>query len=103
MNQITDEQVLQFALHSFPEPFEAKFREGMAKYTSPITDKDCLKEARQECLDFWSYIHAEMMKRERALGLATLLIMRHKLQHDSDANQLIALLSTQPLAVKKTD
>jgi hypothetical protein len=101
--KITDEQILERAVSEFNEKFPAKFREGMRKYSSPLAEKDCIAEAKQEIYDLWAYLTAEEMRREQAHKIAIDLWERrdHKMTDDK-WEALFNLLEPKKLAQKKT-
>jgi hypothetical protein len=101
--KITDEQVLARAVTLFNEEFPPKFIAGGKKYTSPITDKDCIAEAKQECYDLWAYLTAEEMRRERAHKLAQGLRNSADNHSASEWDSLISLLEPKKLAVKQKE
>lgn len=106
----TDQQILDAAERSFTARFRPKFEDGMRKYVTPITEKDCIAEAEVEVLDLWAYLHAERARRDEAFEIACLLhdwYCEHKQYEDRPSSeharwqQLLSLLSTKPLAKKK--
>lgn len=100
----SDEEVLAELLQTFPPALESKFREGMKKYASPLTAKNCLDEAFPEVMDLVVYLTAERMKRDElyhlllhaknALRDEMLLIAEGHVDHALD------LIRPRPLAVK---
>ncbi len=100
----SDEEVLAELLATFPPALESKFREGMKKYASPLTAKNCLDEAFPEVMDLVVYLTAERMKRARLIELLDdayslvqdemLYSAKAKIQEASD------LIRPRPLAVK---
>jgi hypothetical protein len=100
----SDEEVLAELLATFPPALESKFREGMKKYASPLTAKNCLDEAFPEVMDLVVYLTAERMKRDKLIELLDdaysfvqdemLYSAKVKIQEASD------LIRPRPLAVK---
>jgi len=71
---IADEEILEHVLRSFTHKFELKFRAGMAKYRTPLIEKDVALEAVQEVLDLMAYISAnQLLHRHLALKADDLL------------------------------
>ncbi len=106
MNNVpfSDEEVLAELLATFPPALESKFREGMKKYASPLTAKNCLDEAFPEVMDLVVYLTAEKMKRDKLLGLLTgaysLLLDEMYLSAGARIKEAISLIEPRPLAVK---
>ncbi len=99
----SDEEVLAELLSSFPPALESKFREGMKKYASPLTAKNCLDEAFPEVMDLVVYLTAERMKRN--LLYANLLAVEFMIGQDTESAiallvSAIDLVKPRPLAVK---
>lgn len=101
----TDQEILDAAERDFFTRFRPKFEEGMRKYASPITEKDCIAEAKVEVLDLWAYLHAEAARRAEAYQIACMLHdwyceHRQSIEH-SEWLRLLNLLGPKPLAKKK--
>ncbi len=100
----SDEEVLSELLASFPPALETKFREGMKKYASPLTAKNCLDEAFPEVMDLVVYLTAERMKRNELYDW--LLLTRAALKDemiitaDGYLERALDLIRPRPLAVK---
>ncbi len=100
---LTDEAVLQYIIKKFPRELEDKFRAGMAKYNSPLLEKDCLAEAIPEVKDLVVYLAGAQLQKERVWEL---IEANEDLFHvDGEAygvfNELKKLLEPKPLAKKK--
>ena len=102
---LTDEQVLSHIKENILPSIEKKFRDGMAKYTSPLIDKDCLAEAMPEAYDLVVYLAAAELQRKAAYTLAMRLQQESKLGYvhltANTINELLDLISPRPLAQKK--
>lgn len=100
----SDEEVLAELLATFPPALESKFREGMKKYASPLTAKNCLDEAFPEVMDLVVYLTAERMKRQMLCNLLQSVLEDMELDYlDSakeDLKTAISLIEPRPLAVK---
>ncbi len=100
----SDEEVLAELLSTFPPALESKFREGMKKYASPLTAKNCLDEAFPEVMDLVVYLTAERMKRQKLLDLLNdaYSLLLDEMPHSAGAciKEAIGLIAPRPLAVK---
>lgn len=99
--KLTDEQVLAHITTNVTPGIEKKFRDGMAKYSSPLIEKDCLAEAMPEVFDLVVYLAAAKLQRDRVRELVEQLYT-HGSREDW-WQELRALLEPRPLAVKKTE
>ena len=100
----SDEEVLAELLSSFPSALESKFREGMKKYASPLTAKNCLDEAFPEVMDLVVYLTAERMKRDKLYDVLScvkeLLESGFEEAALESLEEAIGLIAPRPLAVK---
>ena len=101
---LTDEQVLKHITDTFPAELEAKFRAGMAKYSTPLIEKDCLAEAIPEVKDLVVYLTAAKLQKTRAFVVFCLLKRKlWSMEDDELWIELEDLLRPKPLAVAKAD
>jgi len=98
---ITDEEVLRYAQYKIATEHEAKFREGMRKYDSPIMLKDGVGEAFPEAWDLINYLSVGELQKSRALRLLDDMATEYGLSEDPRVQMIFDLLGKKKLAVKK--
>jgi len=104
---LTDEEVLNHIKSSVLPDIEKKFRDGMAKYSAPLIEKDCLAEAIPEGFDLVIYLAAAQLQKARAYALVLEARARTQDLYPSACNkiwdELLSLLGYKPLAVPKCE
>lgn len=68
---LSDQSVLSYALYLIDRQYEAKFRAGMEKYTTPIWEKSGINEAFPEIWDLVSYLTLAKLQMARINRLVT--------------------------------
>lgn len=102
LDPMTDEDVLRYAKFKFDTEYEKKFRDGMAKYSTPIFEKDGVAEAFPEVWDLISYMAVATLQKSRTYSMLMRLLIEYPfLAENKTFKELMDLVDKKQLAVKK--